>query len=102
MADAAPATTPAPATQIPGVTDPNYKPPEGHLGNLTAAQLETLDKFRSELQESGAFVESRMDDALLLRYVGFGRVTLCMLSKRGLQVFASSKMEYLSGQRNAS
>ena len=68
MADAAPNTTPIPETQIPGVTDPNYKPPEGHLGNLTAAQQEALDKFRTELKESGFFVEERMDDALMLRY----------------------------------
>jgi len=71
MADtaSAPASAAAPATDVPGVTDPNYAPPEGYLGNLTAAQQETLDKFRSELKESGIFIEGRMDDALLLRFL---------------------------------
>ena len=52
-----------------GVTDLNYKPLPGRLGNLTVPQQHALDKFRKELQEEGVFVEERMDDATLLRFV---------------------------------
>ncbi|KAJ8697755.1 cytosolic factor, phosphatidylinositol/phosphatidylcholine transfer protein [Pleurotus ostreatus] len=52
-----------------GVTDPNYKPEPGRLGNLTVIQLNTLEKFRTELKNDGIFVEGRMDDAFLLRYL---------------------------------
>lgn len=50
-----------------GVTDPNYKPLPGRLGNLTAEQQETLTKFKKALQDEGYFVPERHDDALLLR-----------------------------------
>lgn len=50
-----------------GVTDPNYKPLPGRLGNLTAQQQQVLDQFKKELQEEGHFVPERMDDAMLLR-----------------------------------
>jgi hypothetical protein len=50
-----------------GVTDPNYKPPPGRLGNLTIPQQHSLDKFKKELQDEGHFVPERMDDATLLR-----------------------------------
>lgn len=53
----------------PGVTDPNYVPPPGRLGNLTVIQQHALDKFRGELQAEGHFVPERMDDAMLLRWV---------------------------------
>lgn len=49
------------------VTDPDYHPLPGHLGNLTDVQLHTLDKLREELKDEGHFVEERMDDAMLLR-----------------------------------
>jgi hypothetical protein len=52
-----------------GVTDPNYKPLPGRLGNLTVAQQHALEKFKKELQDEGHFVPERMDDATLLRYV---------------------------------
>jgi len=52
-----------------GVTDPNYKPLPGRLGNLTVIQQHTLEKFKKELIEEGIFVEERMDDALLLRFL---------------------------------
>jgi hypothetical protein len=52
-----------------GVTDPNYKPLPGRLGNLTVQQLHTLEKFKKELQDEGHFVPERMHDAMLLRYV---------------------------------
>ena len=64
-------STPAPASASalpPGITDPNYKPLPGRLGNLTVPQQHALDKIRKELQEEeGVFVPERMDDALLLR-----------------------------------
>ena len=36
-----------------GVTDKNYKPLPGRLGNLTVPQQHALDKFKKELQEEG-------------------------------------------------
>ncbi|KAF5387698.1 hypothetical protein D9615_000005 [Tricholomella constricta] len=52
-----------------GVTDPNYQPPPGRLGNLTVVQLHTLETFKKELIAEGIFVEERMDDAFLLRFL---------------------------------
>ena len=52
-----------------GITDPNYKPLPGRLGNLTVEQQHILDKFRKAIQEEGWFVPERMDDAMLLRFV---------------------------------
>jgi hypothetical protein len=52
-----------------GVTDPNYKPLPGRLGNLTVAQQHALEKFKKELQDEGHFVPERMDDATLLRFL---------------------------------
>lgn len=49
------------------VTDPDYKPLPGRLGNLTITQLHTLEKLKKELQDEGHFVAERMDDAMLLR-----------------------------------
>ncbi|RDB15619.1 Sec14 cytosolic factor [Hypsizygus marmoreus] len=53
----------------PGVTDPNYKPLPGRLGNLTVTQQHALEKFKKELIEAGIFVEERMGDTLLLRFL---------------------------------
>lgn len=65
-----PVPTQASASPMPeGVTDPNYHPLPGRLGNLTIVQQHTLDKFRKELQDGGHFVPERMDDATLLRCV---------------------------------
>lgn len=62
------ALTAASASALPeGVTDPNYKPLPGRLGNLTVTQQHMLDKLKKELKEEGHFVEGRMDDAFLLR-----------------------------------
>ncbi|KAF8960231.1 CRAL-TRIO domain-containing protein [Flammula alnicola] len=52
-----------------GITDPNYRPEPGRLGNLTMTQLHTLEKFKKELKEEGVFVEERMTDAMLLRFL---------------------------------
>ncbi|KAL6304049.1 CRAL-TRIO domain-containing protein [Sparassis latifolia] len=49
-----------------GVTDPDYRPLPGRLGNLTVGQQHILDKFRKELQDEGVFVPERMNDAMLL------------------------------------
>ena len=66
----APAPTPASASALPpGITDPNYSPPPGRLGNLTVPQQHALDTIRKELQDEEAFVPERMDDAALLRLV---------------------------------
>lgn len=63
-------SAPASASPMPeGVTDPNYKPLPGRLGNLTVQQQHTLEKFRKELQDEGHFVPERMDDATLLRFL---------------------------------
>ncbi len=64
------------STLPPGVTDPNYKPLPGRLGNLTPAQQEALDKLRKEIQDAGKFVPERHDDATLLRCVP----SLCIFS----------------------
>jgi len=53
----------------PGITDPNYKPLPGRLGNLTQPQQDTLDAFKKELKDDGVFVQERMDDAMLLRCI---------------------------------
>jgi hypothetical protein len=52
-----------------GVTDPNYRPLPGRLGNLSIPQQHALEKFKRELIAEGVFVEERMDDAMLLRCV---------------------------------
>jgi hypothetical protein len=51
------------------ITDPNYKPLPGRLGNLTKEQEAALEQFKQELQAEGHFVPERMDDATLLRFV---------------------------------
>jgi len=74
-----------------GVTDLNYHPAPGYLGNLTVVQLHTLEKLKKELKEEGKFVEERMDDATLLRYFLLFLYPLCrtcslarvLLSNRG-------------------
>ncbi|KAI0301923.1 CRAL-TRIO domain-containing protein [Multifurca ochricompacta] len=53
----------------PGVTDPNYSPPPGRLGNLTPSQQHALETIRKELQDEDVFVPERMDDAALLRFL---------------------------------
>ena len=60
--------TAASASPMPeGITDPNYAPPPGYLGNLTVLQLHCLEKLKKELKEEGIFDERRHDDATLLR-----------------------------------
>lgn len=65
-----PAPAPASASPLPdGITDPNYKPLPGRLGNLSVPQQHALDTLKKELQAEGAFVPDRMDDATLLRFL---------------------------------
>jgi hypothetical protein len=60
----------ASASALPnGITDPNYKPLPGRLGNLTVIQQHALEKLKKELQDEGLFVPERMDDAALLRFL---------------------------------
>ena len=59
---------PASASALPeGVTNPDYRPPPGRLGNLTIPQQHALEKLKKELQSDGAYDPQRMDDAMLLR-----------------------------------
>lgn len=53
----------------PGVTDPNYKPPPGRLGNLTVPQQHALDTLKKQLTDGGHFVAERMGDAALLKFL---------------------------------
>ncbi|KAJ7663010.1 CRAL-TRIO domain-containing protein [Mycena rosella] len=62
----------ASASALPeGITDPNYKPLPGQLGNLTMIQQHTLEKFKKELKEEGYYTEGepRMSDATMLRFL---------------------------------
>ncbi|TDL15807.1 hypothetical protein BD410DRAFT_796010 [Rickenella mellea] len=61
-----PTQAPAPAG---GKTDSTYVPPPGRLGNLSIPQNHALEKFRTQLKEDGLYVEERMDDATLLRFL---------------------------------
>ncbi|KAJ7087365.1 CRAL-TRIO domain-containing protein [Mycena belliarum] len=66
------APTAASASALPaGITDPDYKPLPGRLGNLTVIQQHALDKFKKELAAEEYYVESdpRMSDATCLRFL---------------------------------
>jgi hypothetical protein len=66
-------TTAASASALPeGITDPNYKPLPGRLGNLTVPQQHALEKFKKELIEEEYYIEGepRMGDSTLLRCAG--------------------------------
>jgi hypothetical protein len=68
-------TQAASASALPeGITDPNYRPLPGRLGNLSVPQQHALETLKKELVAEGHFVEERMDDAALLRYVIFDRI----------------------------
>ncbi|KII96177.1 hypothetical protein PLICRDRAFT_49072 [Plicaturopsis crispa FD-325 SS-3] len=63
-------TEAASASPLPeGVTDPNYKPLPGRLGNLSVPQQHALETLKKELQDEGHFVPERHDDATLLRFL---------------------------------
>ncbi|KAF7776811.1 hypothetical protein Agabi119p4_5204 [Agaricus bisporus var. burnettii] len=60
----------ASASSLPeGITDPDYKPLPGRLGNLSVPQQHALETFKKELVDEGKFVPERMDDAALLRFL---------------------------------
>jgi hypothetical protein len=66
---------PANASPMPsGVTDPDYRPLPGQLGNMTVVQVHALETLKKQLQAEGKFVPARMDDAALLRHVIAGRI----------------------------
>jgi hypothetical protein len=52
-----------------GITDPNFRPLPGRVGNLTVPQQHALQTLKNQLHDEGHFVEERMDDPMLLRYV---------------------------------
>jgi len=65
-------TVAARASAIPeGITDPNYKPLPGRLGNLTVIQQHALEKIKKELMDEGYYIEGepRMSDATMLRFL---------------------------------
>ncbi|KAG6878445.1 hypothetical protein C0992_008164 [Termitomyces sp. T32_za158] len=47
----------------------DYTPLPGRPGNLSVVQAHALQKLKQELIDDGIFVEGRMDDALLLRFL---------------------------------
>ncbi|KAJ6513453.1 CRAL-TRIO domain-containing protein [Mycena sanguinolenta] len=64
--------TAASASALPeGITDPNYKPLPGRLGNLTIPQQHALEKLKKELIAEEIYIEGepRMSDATLLRFL---------------------------------
>ncbi|KAF7375068.1 CRAL-TRIO domain-containing protein [Mycena sanguinolenta] len=66
------ATIAASASALPeGITDPNYKPLPGRLGNLTIPQQHALEKLKKELIAEEIYIEGepRMSDATLLRFL---------------------------------
>lgn len=71
-----------------GITDPNYHPLPGRVGNLTVPQQHALQTLKTQLQDEGHFVPERMDDAMLLRYVtlcvfwGIYRCAMCVANPR--------------------
>ncbi|KAG1895875.1 CRAL-TRIO domain-containing protein [Suillus fuscotomentosus] len=50
-----------------GITDPNFRPMPGRVGNLTVPQQHALQTLKNQLHDEGHFVEERMDDPMLLR-----------------------------------
>lgn len=52
-----------------GITDPNFRPLPGRVGNLTVPQQHALQTLKNQLQDEGHFVEERMDDPMLLRFL---------------------------------
>ncbi|KIY67983.1 hypothetical protein CYLTODRAFT_352156 [Cylindrobasidium torrendii FP15055 ss-10] len=50
-------------------TEPAWKPAPGTLGNLTDAQKNALKELKEQIQKEGWFVEDRMNDAMLLRFL---------------------------------
>jgi len=52
-----------------GITDPNFRPLPGRVGNLTVPQQHALQTLKNQLLDEGHFVEERMDDPMLLRFL---------------------------------
>ncbi|KAG9317014.1 CRAL-TRIO domain-containing protein [Chiua virens] len=61
---------PASVSPLPeGITDPNYKPLPGRLGNLTPGQQHALNTLKQHLIDEGHFIPERMHDPTLLRFL---------------------------------
>lgn len=60
-----------------GITDPNFRPMPGRVGNLTVPQQHALQTLKNQLHDEGHFVEERMDDPMLLRYVPLLDLGVC-------------------------
>ncbi|KAJ8073649.1 cytosolic factor, phosphatidylinositol/phosphatidylcholine transfer protein [Marasmius tenuissimus] len=63
------------------MTDSSYKPPPGRLGNLTSEQEAALEQLKKELKDENAFVEQRMDDATLLRFLRARKFDVALAKK---------------------
>ncbi|ESK95408.1 sec14 cytosolic factor [Moniliophthora roreri MCA 2997] len=63
------------------MSDPNYKPPPGYLGNLNKTQEDALEQLKKELKEEGKFVAERMDDATLLRFLRARKFDVALAKK---------------------
>ncbi|EEB91256.1 hypothetical protein MPER_10418 [Moniliophthora perniciosa FA553] len=63
------------------MSDSNYKPPPGYLGNLNKTQEDALGQLKKELKEEGKFVEERMDDATLLRFLRARKFDVALAKK---------------------
>jgi hypothetical protein len=91
---ATPAAVPASASAMPdGVTDPNYKPEPGRLGNLSVPQQHALDQLKKQLQDEGKFVPERMTDQLLLRFLRARKFDVA-LAKKMLLEYEQWRIDY--------
>ncbi|KAF9050959.1 hypothetical protein BDZ89DRAFT_1056865 [Hymenopellis radicata] len=60
---------------------PDYQPPPGRLGNLSIPQQHTLDKLKKEIKQEGWFIEERMDDSTLLRFLRARKFDVALAKK---------------------
>jgi len=68
-----------------GVTDPDYKPLPGRLGNLTVPQLHALEKLKKEVEDEGHYVPERMSDAMFLRFLRARKFDVVLAKKMLLE-----------------
>lgn len=64
-----PCPSPSPSPAPFDATFEPYQPAPGQVGNLTTAQELALQTLKTQLQNEGHFVEERMDDPMLLRFL---------------------------------
>ncbi|KAF8919537.1 CRAL-TRIO domain-containing protein [Mucidula mucida] len=58
-----------------------HKPAPGRLGNLTDTQSKALDTLKTEIKAEGWFVEERMDDHMLLRFLRARKFDVALAKK---------------------